>query len=116
MTTPGTRPAARRSATPLRVLFVLAALLSLGPTCEEGDAPEHVLGETITVRGVLTTEGIVCPVLRARQGVIYSLAGSIEHFRTGARVCVRGKVVDRSVCQQGTTIEIEWIVPAGMCP
>lgn len=106
----------RRAAVPLRALFVLAALLSLGPTCEDAEAPEHFLGETVTVRGVLTNEGVRCPTMRDRLGVVYSLSGPIQHFRTGDRVCVRGTVAEKSVCSRGTTIEMEWIVPARMCP
>jgi len=104
-----------RAATRLRALIVLAALLAAGPTCEDADAPEHYIGKTVTIRGRLTTEGVECPVLRDRHGVIYSLVGPVGDFRAGDRVCVRGKVAERSVCSRGVTIEMEWIVPARMC-
>lgn len=111
-----TRPASRRAAAPLAGFLALAALLSTGPTCEDAQAPERFLGETVTIRGRLTSEGVQCPTMRDRLGVIYSLVGPIGQFRTGDWVCVRGKVVDRSICGRGVSIEMQWIEPARMCP
>ena len=46
----------------------------------------------------------------------FLLAGSIGSYRTGDQVCVRGRRVQMSTCQQGITITVEWIGPARDCP
>lgn len=62
-----------------------------------------------TVRGVLTDEGVECPALRGDDGKLFTLSGPLGEFRTGDRVCVRGRPAEMSICQQGITLTVEWI-------
>lgn len=67
----------------------------------------------VEVTGVLTREGVECPALRADDGSLYTLAGGTGDFGPGDRVRVTGTQAQVSICQQGTTIEVESIRPAG---
>lgn len=96
--------------------WLAAALAVAGATCEDAPGPDRPGGGTVTVRGRLTNEGVSCPALRDEHGVLYTLAGDVRDFRAGDRVCVRGEVAETSICQQGTTLTVEWIAPARMCP
>jgi LysM repeat protein len=64
---------------------------------------------TVTVDGTLTREGVQCPAMRGDDGRLYTLAGDITGLRAGDRVRVVGRVVEASICQQGTTIELQAI-------
>lgn len=63
----------------------------------------------ISVSGTITREGVECPALRAENGRLYTLAGDTGRFGPGDRVRVRGARAQASICQQGTTIEVERI-------
>jgi LysM repeat protein len=63
----------------------------------------------ITVRGLMTREGVECPALRSDDGELYTLTGRTRDFGPGDVVTVTGRPVERSICQQGTTIEVERI-------
>lgn len=65
-----------------------------------------------SVSGLLTREGVECPALRSADGELYTLSGSIRGFRAGDTVTVTGRPTQRSLCQQGTTIEVERIEQA----
>jgi len=72
-------------------------------------------GKEITARGVLAP-GAECPMLEASDGHHYALAGSLGSFKTGDRVCVRGKVAGASICMAGdATLSIESIDPESAC-
>jgi hypothetical protein len=73
-------------------------------------------GETLSIKGVLTAQGVECQAFRGDNGTLYTLSGSIGSYRTGDRVCVKGHPVEMSICQQGTTIQVESIGPEGDCP
>jgi len=106
-----------RSGRLLRVAAGLAVAVAVaGATCEDEPGEQPPSSGVVTIRGRLTSEGVTCPAMRDEHGTLYTLSGSIHDFRAGSRVCVRGTVAEQSVCQQGTTIVIEWIVPARMCP
>jgi hypothetical protein len=92
----------------MRALLLLVTLvLLLGATCEEGtDLPTDKL---FVVRGRLSQEGIECPTLRDRNGVLYSLSGSLGDYKHGDWVCVKGRKLEESECQKGTTLSVEWI-------
>ena len=64
---------------------------------------------TVTVDGTLTREGVQCPAMRGDDGRLYTLAGNLGSLRAGDRVRVVGRVVEASICQQGTTIELQAI-------
>lgn len=63
----------------------------------------------VKVVGLLTREGIECPALRSDDGDLYTLTGRLQGFRPGDVVTVTGRIAEASICQQGTTIEIEGI-------
>jgi hypothetical protein len=63
-------------------------------------------GKKVTVRGVLTDEGVECQALRGDDGILYTLAGPVEGFQVGDRVRVQGTIAEVSTCQQGTTIGV----------
>jgi LysM repeat protein len=85
---PDGRPAARAS-------FRIAGRSDRGPS------------RGITVRGLMTREGVECPALRSDDGELYTLTGRTRDFGPGDVVTVTGRIADRSICQQGTTIEVE---------
>lgn len=62
-----------------------------------------------SVSGLLTREGVECPALRSADGELYTLSGALRGFRAGDSVTVTGRPTQRSLCQQGTTIEVETI-------
>jgi hypothetical protein len=66
-------------------------------------------GQMINVRGTLTNEGVECQALRGDDGELYTLTGDLSGFEEGDRVKVRGTVAEISICQQGTTIEVQSI-------
>ena len=66
-------------------------------------------GQMINVRGTLTGEGVECQALRGDDGELYTLTGDLSGFEEGDRVKVRGTVAEVSICQQGTTIEVQSI-------
>jgi LysM repeat protein len=79
--------------------------------------PFRVIGrpapsERLTVTGTLVSGGVECPLLRADNGRLYSLAGDTAGFRRGDRVWVEGRLAQASICQQGVTIEIRRIAEA----
>jgi hypothetical protein len=66
-------------------------------------------GQMINVRGTLTDEGVECQALRGDDGELYTLTGDLSGFEEGDRVKVRGTIAEISICQQGTTIEVQSI-------
>jgi hypothetical protein len=61
--------------------------------------------------GVLTDEGAECPAMRGDDGTLYTLMprGVTDGFAVGDRVRIIGNEADVSICQQGTTIDVERI-------
>lgn len=99
----------------VRLAVSLGLLLVLGAArCEEGqDVP---LDRTVAIRGRLTDEDADCPTMRDRDNRLYSLVGSIDLYKAGDRVCVKGRLVEGSACPRGTTIAVDWIGPIRLCP
>jgi hypothetical protein len=72
-------------------------------------------GKEVEAHGLLAA-GAECPMLEATDGHRYALAGSLESFKTGDRVCVRGKVAGASICMAGdATLTIESIEAESAC-
>ncbi|HET9939815.1 MAG TPA: DUF5818 domain-containing protein [Candidatus Eisenbacteria bacterium] len=72
-------------------------------------------GKEIKAHGLLAA-GAECPMLETSDGHRYALAGSLESFKTGDRVCVRGKVAGASICMAGeATLTIESIEAESAC-
>lgn len=76
--------------------------------------PQNVAarGNSVTIVGVLTDEGVECQALRADDGTLYTLTGNLKKFKVGDRVQVVGEVAAFSFCQQGTTINVHRIKSA----
>lgn len=90
----------------LVLLFAVALLLPVTAAVAQ-DKKE------IKVVGVLTDEGVECPALRSDDNQLYTLTPRDLHgFKVGDRVRVKGKVAERSFCQQGTTLEVSKIEAA----
>lgn len=102
--------------------WIVAASLLLvlsGSTCSKKDsvkdadsnpgsgaaapAPQDGL---VTIKGRLTDEGVECPAMRDEVGILYTLSGDLGGFGPGDQVCVRGRPVEMSICQQGVTIAV----------
>ena len=72
-------------------------------------------GQEIKAHGLLAA-GAECPMLEASDGHRYALAGSLGSFKTGDRVCVRGKIAGASICMAGdATLTLESIDVESAC-
>lgn len=64
-------------------------------------------GETLSLVGKLTAEGVECPAFRDDDNTLYTLMGDLKSWlKAGDRVCVTGTVVEVSTCMQGTTLKL----------
>ena len=63
-------------------------------------------GETLSLTGKLTAEGVECPAFRAADNTLHTLTGDLKGFKAGDRVCLTGTVVEVSICMQGTTLKL----------
>jgi hypothetical protein len=80
--------------------------------CAHDPNPVHA----ITVKGQLAA-GAECPMIVTADNRRYSLTGSLDRFKIGDRVCVRGRTVEVSTCMAGeATIAIDAIGPEDNCP
>ena len=63
----------------------------------------------VSLDGKLTSEGVECPVMRTDDGKLYSLALRAPQlkFFPGQKIHVEGTIAQFSICQQGTTIEVD---------
>jgi hypothetical protein len=78
----------------------------------QADGPQP--GETVTVTGTLSNEGVECQALRGDDGRLYTLAEpAAGGFGPGDRVTVAGVVAVMSGCMQGITITNATISAAG---
>lgn len=100
------------------LVFALVLLTAAGVDAAQGNKDksknkdkndEVTAGQMINVRGTLTDEGVECQALRGDDGELYTLTGDLSGFENGDRVKVRGTVAEVSICQQGTTIEVQSI-------
>jgi hypothetical protein len=105
----------RRHIAALAAILCLAAAPGCGgradPVSGDVNAPprppiDPIDRSVIEVTGVLTDEGVECPALRGDDGTLYTLTGDLKTFQVGNRVRVAGRVVEVSICQQGTTLEV----------
>lgn len=60
----------------------------------------------VSLRGRVTTEGAQCTAIRSVGDELFTLLGDIGSPAPGARVTVKGTIVQRSICQQGLTIAV----------
>lgn len=86
-------------------IVACAACAGAGPVPPDG---------VLSISGTLTGEGVECPALRGNNGELYTLAGDVGGAAVGDEVCVMGRLVELSICQQGTTVSVEKIIP-GTC-
>ncbi len=61
--------------------------------------------------GEVTDEGVECLAMRDTDGFLYTLIGSTGDLEPGDPAVVRGRYVEASICQQGTTMEVVEILP-----
>jgi hypothetical protein len=64
--------------------------------------------EEITLKGRLGT-GVECPLLHTDNGMKYALVGSLETFKAGDRVQIKGVPQQTSICMQGPAIHVQAI-------
>jgi hypothetical protein len=100
--------------------FLLALAVGVIGPCTAQAAPEQpsILPEqpgNPPIEGTLTNEGVECPALRANDGKLYTLTGSLNGLKPRDRVCVVPNYIDMTYCLQGTTAHVDWISP-GPCP
>jgi LysM repeat protein len=62
--------------------------------------------ERLVITGTLIKGGIECPLLRADNGRVYSLAGDLRGYGHGDRVEIAGRIAEASICMQGPTVEV----------
>ncbi len=95
------------------------ALAVIGPctTTAWADQRKTLPGQPTNppIEGVLTTEGVECPALRANDGKLYTLTGDLRGFKPRDQVCIVPNYIEMSYCMQGTTVHVDWIGP-GPCP
>jgi hypothetical protein len=72
----------------------------------------NAAAESITVQGVLTEGGIVCPLLKLNTGELIPLMGvRTNEYPIGTRLELQGVFVKRSPCQQGKqTLRVQRVV------
>lgn len=66
-------------------------------------------GDSVSVHGSLTNEGVECPAMRDPAGTLYTLATNDLDWAAGTQVMVRGTIAGMSTCMQGTTISVSSI-------
>lgn len=66
-------------------------------------------GDSVSVHGRLTDEGVECPAMRDPAGTLYTLATGDLDWGPGTQVMVRGTIAGMSTCMQGTTISVSSI-------
>jgi hypothetical protein len=66
-------------------------------------------GDSISVQGRLTDEGVECPAMRGPAGELYTLAISDLEYGPGTEVRVEGTIAEVATCMQGTTIQVSSI-------
>ena len=73
-------------------------------------------GQLVMVKGELAA-GPECLMIVAKSGRKYSLTGNPGRFKIGDRVCIRGRVVEASICMVGeATVSIQAIGAEDVCP
>lgn len=96
-----------------RFVAWIAVAITLGCASTAGHLAKP--GKEIRANGLLSA-GAECPMLEASDGHRYALAGSLENFKTGDRVCMRGKIAGASICMAGdATVTIESIEAESAC-
>jgi LysM repeat protein len=83
------------------------------PSHTERPRPGGTNLPTRTLSGTLTDEGITCQAMRGDDGRLYTLIGPIGEWRDGDRIRLVANAVDRSLCQQGTTLQVISVRPLG---
>jgi len=93
-----------------RSALALAAALALASAgCNDPDGPSSPGFDVVRVVGALTDEGVECQAMRGDDGVLYTLGGDLRGAEVGDRVRVAGRIAEGSICQQGTTLDVESI-------
>ncbi len=103
----------RYSMKTLLATLLLALALTSAVAAQSANSGQGGDNRSVRVTGVLTDEGAECPALRGDDGTIYTLTPrDRQGFEVGDRVTVVGKVAEISICNQGTTLEVQKITAA----
>ncbi len=62
--------------------------------------------DLVRIAGQLTSEGVECPTFRAADGVLYSVLGDLDGFKSGDSVCLLGRSGGISFCMRGTPFSL----------
>ena len=92
-------------------ILLLALALTGAAVAQQPDNPgQGDENRSVRIVGTLTDEGAECPALRGDDGKLYTLMPrDVEGFEIGDRVAVVGKAAQISICNQGTTLEVQKI-------
>ena len=93
-------------------MLALIAVAMLAGACVQETSP--LREGMVRIEGILTNEGIECRAMRGGSGELYTLAGDLAGLNPDDRICVEGTVAEFSICQQGTTIDVERVI-LGAC-
>jgi hypothetical protein len=92
------------------ISFLIGLVLMSGSTSTTAVAqgPPAEGGAPVSVTGTLTDQGVPCWALRGDDGVLYTFRRTPEtrQFKPGDRIRVEGRIVEISICQQGTTVVV----------
>ncbi len=100
--------------------MMLAFLLAAVSRCEQpapppGPSPDPKPGDDVRLRGTLD-EDVDCRVLRADTGKTYSLNVRLRGYPNGAKVCLRGTLVEITSCMSTPMIDVQSVSAPSACP
>lgn len=99
-----------------RATFVTGWIAIAALAAAIGGCAHSKPARVITIQGALT-QGAECPIVITSDGHRYSVTGSLGTFHMGDRVCIRGTVIEASICMAGeATVSIEAIGAENDCP
>ncbi len=93
-------------------MMIALVLNDCGQNEPPADAPPApaVSGEAeMCIKGLLTSAGVECPTFKSDEGGLYSLVGDLAGVGVGEPICVCGSEVAVSTCQQGQTLEVNYL-------
>ena len=63
--------------------------------------------ETLSILGMVTTEGRSCPTLRSADGTLYSLEGAPQTAKPGAVLRIEATTAETSACEVGRAVAVQ---------
>lgn len=105
------RTSVRRAIAGAPALLLAAVLAACGTPGGAAVGAGAEAEPALTVRGLLTAEGVECPAFRADDGTLYSLLGDLRGLRPGERAWIVGRPGQVSTCMQGIPLAVERVRP-----